>query len=730
MAGGGQEPGLGRRGVLGHAPGLVQSGGAVGDARFQPFVGLFQLACGAAQGRDVGIAGRIAAAGNGGARGSQHPAVGLLAFMVVGDAAAQRLQPSLDPGLDIVGALAALGVQAIDDGDGQADVDEADGQVEHGDVAPVPGGDAQILVHHDHALVDVVQRGLQQIAVELNGLRRLVQHPHHVLGRAPHAGQRRRDDPPGRGRADGARQHPLGGARQGRIGRIGVAQLRVGLIAPGGEGALGPFVADEAGDQGAQVADRGARRRGPGLHPVRSQTINEGAGLDPVDQPGLGKARHADIGRQVQSQADEDAQGQRILDTQHHIQMPGRVGRQLGQGQHDDPYPHADTQTRQRSLGMAAAPKHRAEQGGRQLGHRREGHQTHRRQTTRLVGRLIIEPGQQQHRDDGPAPHLKDGARHVGRIAPHPPAIPRQEGQDQAVGHHGRQGDGLDDHHGGGGREAADEDHGGQQGLAALERQGQDQQIRVHRGREQGARRHQRQHRQTGQQQIEGKDPARPLHVRRLGALHEGDMELTRQAKDGQGRQQGDGGEARRDLGRRGQGAQPLDDTRRRTFVQQQGQGEDGDEQQGAQLDHRLQADGLDQAAIVLGQVRAARAEQDGEEGQHPRQHQHRQPLGPRDRRAGGQKGAGHRQRFQLKRDIGQRPQDGDDRDGRAQGLALAVARGHEVGHRADVLAPGGGGDAAPQREQQGQAEHRPDIDGQILPPVPRRRADRAIIGP
>lgn len=329
-----------------------------------------------------------------------------------------------------------------------------------------------------------------------------------------------------------------------------------------------------------------------------------------------------------------------------------------------------------------------------------------------------------------PPPNLKNGARHVRGVAAHPPTLARQKRQDQAVGHHGRQGDGLDDDHGGGGGKAADEDHGRQQNLAALERQGQHQQVRIDRRREQGAGRHQRQHRQTGQQEIEGEDPARPLHVRRLTALHKGDVELARQAEDGQGRQQGDGGEARRDLGRRGQGAQALHDARGRAFVQQQDQGEDGDEQQGAQLDHRLQPDRLDQAAIVLGQVGTARPEQDGEEGQDAGQHQNRQTLGPRHRRAGGQQGAGHRQRLQLQRDIGQRPQDGDDGDRRAQGLALAVARGHEVGHGADVLAPSGRRDPAPQRKQQRQADHRADVDGEILPPVARRRADRAIVGP
>ena len=41
--------------------------------------------------------------------------------------------------------------------------------------------------------------------------------------------------------------------------------------------------------------------------------------------------------------------------------------------------------------------------------------------------------------------------------------------------------------------------------------------------------------------------------------------------------------------------------------------------------------------------------------------------------------------------------------------------RGHEVGHGADILAPGGGGDSAPQREQDGHPDDGADIDGQIL---------------
>ncbi|MNS94050.1 hypothetical protein D3C72_1282530 [compost metagenome] len=224
VAGGGEEAGLGGRGVFSQTPGFFESFGAVGDAGLQPLIGLLQLAGGAAQGGDVGIAGGVAPAGDGGARGAQDAPVRLLALMVVRDAARQGLQPPLDPGLDVAGVgLAAFGVQAIDGGDGQADVDEADGQIEHLDIAPVPGGQAQVLVHHADALVDVVQGGLQQVAVELDRLRGLVQHPHHVLGRAAPGGQGGGDDAAGRGGADGARQHPLGGAGQAGVGGVGVA---------------------------------------------------------------------------------------------------------------------------------------------------------------------------------------------------------------------------------------------------------------------------------------------------------------------------------------------------------------------------------------------------------------------------------------------------------------------------------------------------------------------------
>ncbi|MND84965.1 hypothetical protein D3C80_768690 [compost metagenome] len=266
--------------------------------------------------------------------------------------------------------------------------------------------------------------------------------------------------------------------------------------------------------------------------------------------------------------------------------------------------------------------------------------------------------------------------------------------------------------------------------MAAVQRQGQDQQVRIDAGREQAARRHQGQDRQTGQQQIKRKDPARPLHLGRVAALDKGDVELTRQAEDGQARHQDDGPETAIQIGPARQIAEAGGHIRRSRGVTQQHQGEDRHGQQGRQLDDGLDADGLDQAPVVLSQVGTARPEQDGEPGQNPGHDQNRQALGPGDGRARGQHLPRHRQGFQLKRDIGQRPQDGHQRHRRAQGRALAVARGDEVGHRADVLAPGRRRDPLPQREQHRHPQGRAHIDGQVFPGRTRRRPHRPVIGP
>ena len=62
------------------------------------------------------------------------------------------------------------------------------------------------------------------------------------------------------------------------------------------------------------------------------------------------------------------------------------------------------------------------------------------------------------------------------------------------------------------------------------------------------------------------------------------------------------------------------------------------------------------------------------------------------------------RHRFELQRDVGDRADDGDQRDGRRHRLALAVARGDEVGDRGDVLRLGEPHDAHDQRRRTGRS--------------------------
>ena len=137
------------------------------------------------------------------------------------------------------------------------------------------------------------------------------------------------------------------------------------------------------------------------------------------------------------------------------------------------------------------------------------------------------------------------------------------------------------------------------------------------------------------------------------------------------------------------------------------------------------------QPVLMLGGVDVAGAEQHGE-----RRHQQRDEQ--RDiadhrlrRRAAGrdfrQDGADRRRHgFELQRDVGDHADDGDQRHRRRHRLALAVARGDEVGDRGDVLTLGEPHDADDQRIGETHHQHRADIDGEEIKTGPRRNADRA----
>ena len=84
------------------------------------------------------------------------------------------------------------------------------------------------------------------------------------------------------------------------------------------------------------------------------------------------------------------------------------------------------------------------------------------------------------------------------------------------------------------------------------------------------------------------------------------------------------------------------------------------------------------------------------------------------------------RHRLELQRDVGNRSDDGDQRDGGGDGLALAVAGGDEVGDRGDVLRFRQPDHAAQQRCAERDHQDRPDIDREKIDAGAGGEADRA----
>ena len=85
---------------------------------------------------------------------------------------------------------------------------------------------------------------------------------------------------------------------------------------------------------------------------------------------------------------------------------------------------------------------------------------------------------------------------------------------------------------------------------------------------------------------------------------------------------------------------------------------------------------------------------------------------------------------LELKRDVGHRADDGDQRHGRGHRLALAVARGDEIGDRRDVLRLGELDDPAQERRAEADHQDRADIDRQKVDTGAGGKADRAEEGP
>ncbi len=160
------------------------------------------------------------------------------------------------------------------------------------------------------------------------------------------------------------------------------------------------------------------------------------------------------------------------------------------------------------------------------------------------------------------------------------------------------------------------------------------------------------------------------------------------------------------------------------------------DGQEGGKLDDGFERDRDHQPVLVLRRVRVPRPEGDRESREHHRHDEreiaiYRRVL--RDRRAPGARqeyAERSRNRLELKRDVGDRADQRDERHERRDPLALAVARRHEVGDRGDVLRLGDLNDAGDECLAKADDEDRADVDGQEVEAGPGRQPDRAEEGP
>ena len=144
------------------------------------------------------------------------------------------------------------------------------------------------------------------------------------------------------------------------------------------------------------------------------------------------------------------------------------------------------------------------------------------------------------------------------------------------------------------------------------------------------------------------------------------------------------------------------------------------DDQEGHELDDRLDRNRHHQAILMLRRIRMARPECNGEDRQHQRDNQReiaeeREP-GRRNSGGCGQENVERgRHCFQLKRDIRDRSDERDQADDSGHPFALAVSRGDEIGDGRDVLRLRHPNDPCDEHVSQSDHQDRAYIDGEKI---------------
>ena len=150
---------------------LHQAGGFAGTGQLAAAY-LFAFMFGPAVGGDVGVTGGVAAARRGRADDAQHPPIALLAFYAMFATLTHTLEPTFDLGFDLAfGQRSSAHVEPDQVGNGRTHANEVRRQVENLFVPAVPRDEPHFRIDQRDALVDRLDRDLEQLAAVEEGVR-------------------------------------------------------------------------------------------------------------------------------------------------------------------------------------------------------------------------------------------------------------------------------------------------------------------------------------------------------------------------------------------------------------------------------------------------------------------------------------------------------------------------------------------------------------------------------
>ena len=419
----------------------------------------------------------------------------------------------------------------------------------------------QLLVEYRDALAHMIKRGLQDLAIVVNGGIGVIEQLERCFGRNGALAQEEREDEAGRCRADRGRKQMLGIAQELEV-RVGFCikahAAREGVAV---ERSAGAFLAQITAHGGDQLLDRDRRAPQPKAGGNRSKRgRNEQVGLETLDRSRRAPDREDHVCQNIERQRPDHAvRERRQVEAEQGLwpqcsDTPWSVGEKGGaddsgigkvrQQQRIGPYQYSTAHSCKRAARGSPPPDQATEESRCKLRHCRKRQQPDRGEL-RLAGQPVIDISERDDEEDRRPAHGEQQASDIFPTGDQVRPSLQDERHHDVVRKHDAERHRFHDHHGGCGGKTADKgDYGEQVGLGR-ERQRQDEHVAIDLtiGKGQQARQCDRNHKQVDQHEIERKQPGRAPDLGLVVVLHHGHVELSGQQDDRKQREKCHGGE-------------------------------------------------------------------------------------------------------------------------------------------------------------------------------------------